>query len=80
MLSLAKEALVKVSEEIRDITALTIPIQLELILEIKKKIQDFRQSIIDVVNRGSQEYHEVFQINVQMFPVTRVKAKEKGES
>jgi uncharacterized protein (TIGR02147 family) len=79
MLSLAKEALVKVSEGIRDITALTIPIQPELILEIKKKIQDFRQSIIDVVNRGSQEYHEVFQINVQMFPVTRVKTKEKGE-
>jgi uncharacterized protein (TIGR02147 family) len=78
MLSLAREALVKVRQDQRDITALTIPIPSELLPEIKKRIREFREGIIDLVNRGGTQYHEVYQINIQCFPVSRIHEKMKG--
>jgi uncharacterized protein (TIGR02147 family) len=70
MLNEAKDAMLKVKPELRDITALTIPIPLETLKEIKDKIREFREQMIDVINKGSDNYHDVYQLNIQLFPVT----------
>lgn len=77
MLSLAREALAKTRDDERDITALTIPIPSELLPEIKKRIQEFREGIINLVNSGGPQYHEVYQINIQCFPVSKIHEKMK---
>jgi len=79
MLSLAKEALLKTQEQLRDISALTIPITLETLPEIKKRIQELREGIIDLVNKGDQNFDEVYQINIQCFPATKLTVKQKNK-
>lgn len=71
MLNDAKEAMLRVSPELRDITSLTIPIPKKSLGSIKERIKAFREEIIDVVNKGTSDYHEVYQLNIQLFPVTR---------
>lgn len=76
MLDEAKEVMLKVPPEVRDVSSLTIPIPLESIKGIKEKIQNFRDQIMSDINKGSTNYHEVYQLNIQLFPVTTTK-KEK---
>lgn len=82
MLGLAREALVHVREAERDITGLTIPLPLALLPEVKRRIRELREGIIELVNRGNLPYHEVYQINIQCFPVSRIHEKmaRGGES
>lgn len=73
MLDTAKEVMLKVPSEARDVSSLTIPIPLSSIGEIKAKIQNFRDDMMSYVNKGSPNYHEVYQLNIQLFPVTTTK-------
>lgn len=74
MLDDAKEALHTMTPELRDVTALTIPIPKDAVAEIKRRVQTFREEILDYINKGSAEYFEVYQLNVQLFPLTRTKS------
>lgn len=73
MLNEAKEAMLTVPPEWRDITSLTIPIPRAALKEIKERIKGFREEIINIINKGSNDYHEVYQLNCQLFPVTETK-------
>ncbi len=75
MLDDAKEALFKIAAPERDISALTIPIPKALIPILKRRIQQFREEVIDFVNKGSTDYHEVYQLNVQLFPLTKTRGE-----
>lgn len=72
MVSDAKEALFEFDKEVRDFSSLTIPVPLSVLPEFKKRIQDFREEINDWLNRKESEAEEVFQMNVQLFPLTRI--------
>lgn len=74
MLDDAKEALHTMTPELRDVTALTIPIPKDAVVEIKRRVQTFREEILDYINKGSADYFEVYQLNVQLFPLTRTKS------
>lgn len=75
MLNDAKEAMLSTPSEDRDITALTIPLTKKMLPEFKKRIQSFREEMIDLINKGNVNFDEVYQMNVQLFPVTKTKYK-----
>lgn len=75
MLNLANKALFEGDPHMRDITAVTLPIPRELIPQVKELIQDFRQNLLDIVNSANQPFSEVFQVNIQCFPVTQQETK-----
>ncbi len=76
MLNDAKQALLTVPADLRDITSLTVPIPREALKPIKEKIMAFREEILDFINKGSSNYFEVYQLNLQLFPVTQT--REEG--
>lgn len=73
MLDDAKEALFRIGPERRDISALTIPIPKQTIPELKRRIREFREQILELINRGTADYHEVYQLNIQLFPLTKTR-------
>ncbi len=80
VLNETKEALVNIPYEERDITSMTIPIPQALIPEVKELLRKCREEIAALVNQSSNHFYEVFQINTQFFPVTKInQIKKKGE-
>lgn len=75
MIKLAKESLLRVSSDLRDFSSLTIPIPLKTLDEVKTRIREFRQELLAIVNQAEPDYHEVFQMNFQVFPVTTANKK-----
>lgn len=73
MLDDAKESLHTVEADLRDVTSLTIPIPHAAVNEIKRRIQNFREEILDYINKGSQDFCDVYQLNMQLFPLTKTK-------
>lgn len=76
MLDEAKESLLDVPAEKRHFSSLTIPIPKKSIPEIKSRIENFREEIMSLINQGSADYFEVYQMNIQLFPVTRTKSSK----
>lgn len=69
LLALASERLPKIPSEKRDISALTLGIAKEKLPEIKKRIQEFRKSILEFVSTETNP-ETVALLNIQFFPVT----------
>jgi len=70
MILKASQSLMEVSTSLRDITSVTIPITLDMIPDLKKRIEEFRSSIIEAVQKNNAS--EVYQLNIQLFPITKV--------
>jgi uncharacterized protein (TIGR02147 family) len=70
MVNKAIQTFTTVDKEFRDITSITVPISIELLPEIKKKISEFRHSIAEAAKNNSQAT-DVFQLNIQLFPLTK---------
>lgn len=75
MLKEAIDVLMKIPPEWRDITCLTIPIPFSLLPELKTRIQNFRREIAHFINNGPQDFFDVYQLNIQFFPVTFTKGE-----
>lgn len=73
LLALAAERLPKIPSEKRDISALTLGMAKEKLPEIKRRIQEFRKSILELVSTETNP-ETVVLLNIQFFPVT-----ENGE-
>lgn len=73
MINDAKDALFAVPPDQRDISAVTVPIPLKSIPELKQKLQTFREELVAMINKGDQNFDEVYQFNIQLFPVTKTK-------
>lgn len=56
-----------------DIAAKTIPITKEALPRVQAILHDSLDKITRLVNEGSDRYHEVYQVNMQMFPLTMTK-------
>ncbi len=78
LLLTAQKVLLTLSSLERDYTTLTIPLTQKSFPKIKEILQECRDKIIDFVNNGQTDFHEVYQINMQLFPVTKTSKKESS--
>ena len=67
---LATEALMKLPEKRRDISAVTICASEETLLKIKKEVADFHERLLEL-SRGDSKKDQVYQVNVHVFPFTK---------
>jgi uncharacterized protein (TIGR02147 family) len=67
---LSEQALDGVARELRDISTVTVALSRKDLPEIRERIRQLRQSILSLENENRPD--AVFQINIQVFPVTRV--------
>lgn len=70
----AMDALDEVSIELRDITSITMAIDPKTIPTVKKLIRDFRRQVSATMETGRRS--EVYNLNVQLVPVTKAKKKK----
>lgn len=70
VLSKARECLSHSKQEERHFEALTIPVTPEIHKKLRQKIQHFIEDALLEVNTLSRGFKEVYQLNVQLFPVT----------
>ncbi len=71
MMQRAAESIESVPRELRDISGLTACVSEELIPVVKARIHNFRESLLELCDSDEHPEH-VYQINFQMFPLTRV--------
>ena len=70
MISLAREAIESVPREERDISSVTMKISDKGFNKIKKRIQEFREEIMQIIARDTG-VDQVHQLNFQLFPVSK---------
>lgn len=66
----AKRALEKIPAKRRDISVLSMTLSKEKFAQVKKEIQDFRKRLLNIA-QNDEEPDQVYQCNLQFFPVTR---------
>lgn len=69
MLERAAESIDIVPRDLRDISALTVCIDRELVPELKRRIHTFREVLLDLCDRDPSP-STVYQLNIQLFPLT----------
>jgi uncharacterized protein (TIGR02147 family) len=74
-LELAARSLEEDSVEVRDVTSMTMSIDPSKLKEAKRMIRDFQDRVSELLESG--EKSEVYKINIQLFPLTRIQ-KEDG--
>lgn len=72
MIRLADEALVRHPKEQRDISSVTLSIEAADLGEVRARIAALRQSIMNLASLSANP-DSVFQLNVQLFPLSRIK-------
>jgi uncharacterized protein (TIGR02147 family) len=65
---LSEQSLDRVAKELRDISTVTVALSSKDLPEIRERIRQLRQSILSLENENKPD--AVFQINIQVFPVT----------
>lgn len=76
MLGLAQEILESVSGREREISSVTAAVSKEQYREIKNMIREFRNKVVNYINDTQATPDEVFQINLQMLPMTAIERKK----
>lgn len=69
MMARAAESIDSVDRERRDVSGLTVCVPVDLVPELKARIHQFRESMMEVCDRGG-EGQVVYQLNVQLFPLS----------
>lgn len=75
LLKQATESLNTIAAPLRHNAALTFPVPLRKMQEIKKKIAAFQQSLIEFVDDGKNDFDEIYHMSISLFPATRTKGK-----
>jgi uncharacterized protein (TIGR02147 family) len=76
MIKMAEESLERFPKAERDISTLTVNIPEAAIPEIRELTGEFRESLKKLVN-SYQETDRVYQMNIQMFPLTQKRKAQK---
>lgn len=71
LLDLSKEVMGRLSTKYCDVSALTLGVKKERLSELRAKVREFRQEVLKMVS-DDIEPEEVIQLNVQLFPVTKI--------
>ena len=69
MLQLGERSLSDVDSELRDLSALTVMLSMEQVPEIKNLLREMRRKIVKLSEEKRAD-SEIFQLNMQLFPVT----------
>lgn len=77
ILSETKDLVFKSPKGEWDVCSMVIPIQKKNLPLIMDLFRDYLQKIIDHVNKGDRNFQEVYQISMQMMPVTKNNTIEK---
>jgi uncharacterized protein (TIGR02147 family) len=72
---LAEDAFERTPRELRDIASLTMGINKDDVRLIKTKLQEFRKQLMEIA-RASENPDRVYQLNFQLFPVSRVEVED----
>lgn len=73
----AKEAIINVPFDKREVNSLTIPVSEKLIPQVKEIIQNSFEEIVKLVNTESVSFDDVYQVNTIFYPVTKTTEKKK---
>jgi uncharacterized protein (TIGR02147 family) len=65
------EGALDIPKELRELSGLTVAIPRRLLPEVKERIRAFRREMHDFLSQFESEAEEVYQVNVQMFPLTK---------
>lgn len=76
VLNMARHSLAELKQEERNYYALTLPLPKKMFGEIIDEFYEFRDRILNRAQENKEKPEEVYQINFQLFPVT----KKEGES
>ncbi|MBX7149576.1 TIGR02147 family protein [bacterium] len=76
VLSEAKEAITDAPFNDWDVNSKTIAISKEMLPEVMKKMREFQDDLDKMLQKKPFDYYDVFQMNMQLFPVTRVKGEK----
>ena len=68
---MAGESLDRHDKDIRDISTVTLAVNHKDLEEIKERAKEFRQSILQL-NSGNTEMDVVYQVNIQVIPLTEI--------
>ncbi|PIR22225.1 MAG: hypothetical protein COV44_09005 [Deltaproteobacteria bacterium CG11_big_fil_rev_8_21_14_0_20_45_16] len=74
MMAKAIEAQIEVSPEFREISSLTITLPQDQVSKLKEMIIKFRREIFDRFGEAGVKDDAVYQINFQMYPLTKIKS------
>jgi uncharacterized protein (TIGR02147 family) len=78
MLELARNALTGVKASERDFQAITIPVSDALVQEIKGEIDRFWKLLMEK-SANCTDANRIYQLNIQLFPVSQTKPEDKEE-
>ncbi|MEY2986669.1 MAG: hypothetical protein RJB13_190 [Pseudomonadota bacterium] len=70
MIELAKDAMVRIHEDERDISSITLAMPEQGITMLKKLVEDFQEKILELAEKYSNS-DTVYQVNFQVFPLTK---------
>lgn len=70
MLKLASDAIERYLSEERDITAITLSVKRETLVDIKARIASFRRELLELAS-NDEDSDQIYQINFQVFPLTK---------
>lgn len=73
VLSESRDALVTAPYDEWDASSKTVAIAKPLLAQVMELLRKFQDELDDLIQAGPRHYHEVYQINMQLFPVTRTK-------
>ena len=76
MMDMAKESLIRIPKEERQIRSTSMSVSKEGRERILKKIEDFQKDVREIVRSDSNE-NQIYHFNVQFFPLSR--SLNKGE-
>ena len=79
-LDLAKESIDRFPKDERDVSALTLSFSKELFTTVHERLKGFRREILELVRNDSKVGEQVYQVNFQIFPLTKYNGKESHES
>ncbi len=71
MVALAEQSVERFAPTQREVSGMTLALSEEMIVKMKKKIQDFKEDLLADVLNDTTEPETVYQLNFQLFPVVR---------
>ena len=71
-MSLGIDALTDTPKAERDISTITMNVNPERLPELKKMFENFRKQVVEFAGTEIKSDDEVYQMNLQLFPVTQV--------
>lgn len=79
MIDMAKHSLTTTPDELRDVNAVTISIRKDDITKLREMIATLCENALELEKQGDSESADIFQLNVQLFPLTTGINEKKGD-